>query len=666
MVRGRLPISARVASLVVPICFILVLNAHFSNFEGIWQLVRRAHSWAGQTLKPADNHTSFIAPPINQARTPQGWLQRQDYKAAQEVINFVKPNAQRLVARVFDPLVIVIKGSNRSSSPSVAQTVAIWREILGRHIYAFLIALSLLLGVVTLVMHYLLWNEWPDGGESRPSITTKILPVAHGLDVYKLVGSNKAHMLSIAWDRSVVLYRFNLNAQCYTTLIIHNNVDSSYYCWPISCAAIDDTGTCIALADTTGSVVLHNVVERRESKRVTVQPWEKPVIFSMFRVSRTTPATSLIAVLPGGLLSIINVRSAEITFCLRLSLDILSARIVISEAGPEVMAASQSGELSVVPLIDGTTMQTLELALDSNSDGPVRSLVSVDSLDLCAVVQDWKVSLVDINTHLPVHQFEVPGMIPGSLRILHSPPRRCQICQALAVHMFSLAFTLEDRKTCAVRSFSLKSDDYNSNICLRPTTDDPSSCQTFKFATASFYDVPTPGVWESTNDDMLIGVRRAKAPTKPTTDRRPRDASSVTTTATPTALSPLMRESLRSPPRGGGGPPSAAHHQPLAWEVWTLSAATGELTTAPLPGRRDDPRAVAVGKPVLYAADAGPLARLGKRTVAVALGNVLHLVTAGEKRIEEAKEVDFGVGRRGRDSRMRRAGPGAKRKKKGL
>ena len=662
MVRGRLPISARVASLVVPICFILVLNAHFSNFEGVWQAIRRAHSWSGQVLQPVDNQTSFIAPPINQARTPQGWLKRQDYKAAQEVMDFVKPNAQRLVARVFDPLVIVIKGSNRYSNPSLAHSLAIWREILSRHIYAFLIGLSLLLGVVTLVMHYLVWNEWPDSGENKSSITTKILPVAHGLDAYKLIASNKAHMLSIAWDRSVVLYRFNLSSQSYTTLIIHNE-GSPYYCWPITCAAIDDTGTCIALADTAGSVVLHNVVERRASKIVTLQPWEKPVLFSMFTTSRTNPATSLIAVLPGGSLSIVNVRTAEVTFCLRLSFDVLSARLFLPESGPEVITASQSGELNVVPLIDGTAAQKLDLALNSDWDGPVKSLVAIDSLDLCAVVQDRKVSLMDMNTRLLVHQFQVPHMVPGSLRVLHSSPRRCQLCQALAVHSFSLAFTLEDRKACAVHSFSLKSDDYNSNICLRPISDDHSSCQTFKLATASHYDVPNPGAWESTNDDMLIGVRRAKPPIKTNPDKL-RDASSASSTATSTALtetattlSPLIRQSLRSPVGGNPSP----HHPALSWEIWALSAATGELSTLTLPVR-DDAR-TAVGKPVLYAADVGPLARLGKRTVAVALGNALWLVTAGGERIEEAEEA--GGGDVLRDGRMRRAGVGAKKKKKG-
>jgi hypothetical protein len=67
---------------------------------------------------------------------------------------------------------------------------------------------------------------------------------------------------------------------------------------------------------------------------------------------------------------------------------------------------------------------------------------------------------------------------------------------------------------------------------------------------------------------------------------------------------------------------------------------------------------------VLYAADAGPVARLGKRTVGVALGNALMLVTAGGERIEEAEEGGLVGVERGRGARGRRMGVSAKKRKK--
>jgi hypothetical protein len=332
------------------------------------------------------------------------------------------------------------------------------------------------------------------------------------------------------------------------------------------------------------------------------------------------------------------------------------------------MVASQTGELNVVPLTDDSTAQPLDLALSGDWDGPLRSLVAIDALDLCAVVQDRRLSLVDVHTRLLVHQFQVPDMVPGSLRVLHSSPRRCQLCHALAVHTFALSFTLEDRRACAVHSFSLKSDDYNSNICLRPISDDHSTCQTFRLATASHHDVPNPGTWESTNDDMLIGVRRAKPAAQPTTDQQRRSPpATATSTALPAAantLSPLIRQSLRAPTRGT---PPSPHRTPAPWQIWTLSTATGELSTLPLSvnsGARDNLRAAGSKPPVLYAADAGPVARLGKRTVGVALGNALMLVTAGGERIEEAEEGGLVGVERGRGARGRRMGVGAKKRKK--
>jgi hypothetical protein len=61
------------------------------------------------------------------------------------------------------------------------------------------------------------------------------------------------------------------------------------------------------------------------------------------------------------------------------------------------------------------------------------------------------------------------------------------------------------------------------------------------------------------------------------------------------------------------------------WEVWTLSS-NGELhATRLLPGDEED----------LFVASPGPIARLGKRSVAIAFGNVIKVVAVDVDRFEE-------------------------------
>merc|ERR1711981_673841 len=82
----------------------------YESGNSLWSLL---HSVRPMFASHPGNNAPFIAPPINQARTPAAWLRIQDYRYAQEVLHYVKPTAHSIIARVYDPVVLVLKQSNR-------------------------------------------------------------------------------------------------------------------------------------------------------------------------------------------------------------------------------------------------------------------------------------------------------------------------------------------------------------------------------------------------------------------------------------------------------------------------------------------------------------------------------------------------------------------------
>jgi hypothetical protein len=66
------------------------------------------------------------------------------------------------------------------------------------------------------------------------------------------------------------------------------------------------------------------------------------------------------------------------------------------------------------------------------------------------------------------------------------------------------------------------------------------------------------------------------------------------------------------------------------WEAWTLSL-TGEFRTRSLLPDHDDEVDEDADDDELFVVSPGPIARLGKRSVAVGLGNTVKVITLGKE-----------------------------------
>jgi hypothetical protein len=237
--------------------------------------------------------------------------------------------------------------------------------------------------------------------------------------------------------------------------------------------------------------------------------------------------------------------------------------------------------------------------------------------------------VVDLKTHSTVYTLPTRAIRSSTLRLLSSQRRECLVCRSRAVHSVSFVYTRGVESTCVMRTFTA-GDEHNSLICLRPhTSGEEKSCKGFLDATETIHHIEEPGSWEATGGQAVIGIRKLVAMSN----------SSIIATGkhlmTDTDTSVRRRQSFfRRPQLDQARPLSALNvvakpplHESEEWEVWTLSS-SGEFSSIRL---QDAPDADSE----LFVASTGPIARLGKRSVAMAFGNLIKVVTLGHERFEE-------------------------------
>jgi hypothetical protein len=646
LLQGRLPFSTRIAGSAISICFILTLNMHFyESGSTIWSLVQSLISMFRS--RSANQTAPFAAPPINQARTPAAWLRIQDYRYAQEVLRLVKPNATGIVARVYDPLTIVLSNSERRGMPSRpgSSLFHLFWDLIRKHLYPFLLAIIFSVATVTLLMQYMLWNELPEEEpETTPvplsilSLTT--LPKAHRLDVIRLTACGKGHLVSISLDRLVSISIFDIHTHQYS-LNVFLPAAMTPPLWPIVATAIDDNGTWVALCSFNGNVVFWNIAERRLSHLINIELNEQqPCTFSLIPIEKSESGSlSLVVVTPDGVVTEVDFVHSNTIHTFQLSQEKLASVTALCSKGVTILigltrsgrvrlADNHSGEWALAPL------ERLDARLAPGSkEGKIKSIAVAPSLSIFAAVRLRVVDLVDIKTRTLIYTFPALLIKGHSLRILSTPRRECIACHSPAVHSISLAYTDFESQSCLLRSYAL-SDDHNDLMCLAPTmAGKKPACKGLGDADESVYTVDSPGSWEATGTQSIIGIR-----THPNLDDT---HSSTESTTSGTDNGHLSSTELKNRLHTGRRPPLhrshsfGSHHSDSdgEWETWTLSS-SGEFHTLPLQSLTAD-RSQSIGEDDLFVASAGPIARLGSRSVAVGFGNRVKVLMVGNERFEQ-------------------------------
>ncbi|KAH9865554.1 hypothetical protein J1614_009139 [Plenodomus biglobosus] len=683
---GTLPMSTRFAGTVAIFSIILAMNWHFfdSNdkqlsFDNIRQkfMSRRRQ----RTVETVWNRS-----PINQARTPADWLRLQDHNTARELFSFIKPGAHSFIARIYDPLLVVAKGAQGRDRPQPPSSLP---EGLRRfaHAHAFPAALivAFLIAGVTLLMNYLLWTGLPevaDDAEDEESLfSVKTLPTPQTLDVVRLASCSKGHIASISLDRTTAIWLHGRNGYLHTTL---QTATMKPKLWPINASAIDDCGTQLALCADSGQIGLWNIAASRFALFPKIDlRGQAPILFEfatlLTRIDAERPY--LIVVSPDGHLTELEARTG-IHHTKRISSSpIICAKMYINGKDTSLVYVTKSGEVHILPLREGSNMTSEVVAgLDpgpppGSNPAKIMCIEGVPSLGLIFALRDEEAEVFDFNSRALFHSFQIGHIKPHSFRILHPGRRPCK-CGAPAVQSLSVAYTEENSDHMIMQTFA-SSDPSVSQLCLGKTPDrDQHNCQRLDSAHEAVHYVEPVEVWESIHTLGVVGIRRCvQSPTPSSTTSGAEDTHYM---ADPSTLVSALKQRARKQSDtniltrtfdSAFASTGVTTHPPVGdgeWEAWTLSS-TGEFRSRPLlPDDLEDVESSYEDE--LFVASPGPIRRLGKRSVAVGLGNTVKIITLGKEIFEGVAGIENGVLHGGLDlgvgSYKYRARKGAGRKVK--
>ena len=650
MRQGKLPFTTRIAGSTVIISFVLALNWHFFDndnpafsFRRMMNHVHATKSNSSSTVRPQPP-----PPPINQARTPAEWLRMQDHDTAKELITFIKPNAYSFIARVYDPLLIVLKGADgRYGRNEPESFLIIIRQLAEQHFFPVALAVVSTIAFVTLLMNYLVWNELPEEFEDRDTNEQRLmvssLPKSHSLDVVWLKACGKGHLVSISLDRLTSIWFHDRNRGYTNTLIRTGSMTPSL--WPIVAGSIDDSGNWLALCARNGQVAFWSLPERRFLLSPIIElRGQIPIFFSFASMQiREQIRLSLIVVTRDGCLREIIFHSGQLKTHQIPQNEILSATIFTgTKSSTSIITTSKSGDMHIstlTPMGEWTSGMLAGLGSCMPPDqkfSKVTSVLGVSGFGVILAVRSYAVDMIDMQSQTLIHTFQtkrVKVRPKSSLRILHSQRRVCH-CGAPAVHSLSIVYTEKGIGNFIMQTYQLDKTP-SSQICLRPSSENNAlACQGLKNATESRHWLESPGAWEATHIQSVIGVRKRYS--TPLSSSSPSfSAETNHTPSSPRSLGNALKhrkrngniaKSFSSFNAAGTSNDMELNSEPDDWDAWTMSA-SGEIHTAPLPRNN------------LFVASPGPIARLGKGGIVVGFGYDITIITLSRhERFEEGTD----------------------------
>ncbi|KAH7130767.1 sterol-sensing domain of SREBP cleavage-activation-domain-containing protein [Dendryphion nanum] len=647
---GTMPISTRFAGSAAIFSIILAINWHFFDSSGR-KLTPRAmfDRIVAKRAQPPDEDL-WSPPPINQARTPADWLRIQDHNTARELFGFIKPNAHSFIARVYDPLLVVLNGAEGRDTTHKPSTITEHlRNFTREHAFPAALIVVFMIAGVTLLMNYLLWTGLPDAQdeeeEEESLFSVQTLPTPQTLDIVRLASSPKGHLVSISLDRSTSLW-LHERGRGYVNRILQT-ASMKPKLWPLVACAVDDYGNLLALCTDGGQIGLWSLGTARFLLFPTVElRGHAPILFSFTQIpSGDHDGVSIVVVTPDGYLTIVAARTGIHQTKRITSTSIVDATIYSCAKGDNsLIYVTKPGEVHILSLKEDSDW-TSEVVAGLDPGPPpdsnpykIKCIYGASSLGLIFALRAEDAEIFDFNSRALVYTLRVGHVKPHTFRVMHSARRSCA-CGAPAIHSLAVAYTEQDSNHMILQRYTLDGVP-TSQICLgKPTDNDLHNCKGIEHAIESVHCVEPAGVWESTNSSSIVGIRRCMQSPTPSSSASGVDSGYFA--AEPTALASALK--LRAAKEGkanslfasldsafGTRHPPASPMDTDSWEAWTLTS-SGEFRCRPLISDNDDDPDLLGIEEQLFVAAPGPITRLGKRSVAVGFGNTVKIITLGKE-----------------------------------
>lgn len=302
ILQGRIALSTRIAGTVVMLGFVVMAQWHFFDGGSSASTSLRLLRFLSKASDATASSTSPFAG-LHQARSPKSWLRLQDHETAKEVINVVKPWAHSYVARVYDPVVFVLKGADRNPPGVTRWFPDVAYDFVHHQLTPFFVTIIFAIACVRLLMNYLLWDEIAEAGEGddydeEPLVSIKSLEHGHELDIAKMVVAPDGQIISVGLDRKIRVWNLRYEFASYVLDKPRSTIDDPF---PILAMAVDEESSRLAIL-TTYRVLVWSLAEQQWGPSAAVDLYgQKPEAF--FFASRKDTARSIVIVRRNGTLT---------------------------------------------------------------------------------------------------------------------------------------------------------------------------------------------------------------------------------------------------------------------------------------------------------------------------------------------------------------------------
>ncbi|KAI0977400.1 sterol-sensing domain of SREBP cleavage-activation-domain-containing protein [Xylaria arbuscula] len=639
MLQGKIAMSTRIAGTAVMVGFVLIAQWHFFENESLSKLLRRLIQ-----ITRKDKETDPLLVEVHQARSPTSWLRLQDHETAREFINIIRPAAYSYTARVFDPYIFVLKGSDRMLSAHEPLFSPAIYDFARNQLTPFLVTILLVTALVRLLMNYLLWDQLSETQDTQPAqdslLSVKTLHGGHHLDVALLTASSAGHLVSVGLDRIVRVWNVKDGGYNY---VLGAEKNSPPIPFPILAICIEDELNWLALL-TVDRVLLWNLADLQWGPSIKVEPYRhKPEVF-FFGNDDCSTIPPLILVRRDGVITELRPELGESSSYVIPEESAVASVDALAEKAfpPKIMTSTREGQVHLITQ-DGYDWVSSTINVgpyQSIKDREFISIQALPELSFFLIIRSQTVDLVDSQTLRAIYTFRVDPIQPKSLKAFHSRPRRMR-CGSVALWSFTIAYTNAYTRDLVVQTYSPQNEEESLCFC-DPESPSRKTCCPWRRAKETRRIIKNPGVWLALPSGIMVGVRK-KITQKYITNTHSHPPSSLQSgglrnrrhTHHPTAPSPQSHDD---------------------WEVWMFSHFGGKQDTwetAPLCVDTEDDGH-------LFVTHLGPMANVGSSSIVVGLSNVIKVITVGQERFETEDVTGPGSGVPAVSSR-RRKGPSALR-----
>ncbi|OAA45255.1 Sterol regulatory element-binding protein cleavage-activating protein [Beauveria brongniartii RCEF 3172] len=494
VLKGKVALSTRIAGTVVMISFVIIAQWHF--FEGVGVLEPGKRLFGTSTLEsPVAEEAASSLKEIHQARSPGSWLRLQDHETAQEVINAIKPSAFSYTAKVYDPLVFVLKESNRTPPQQKKRLLPAAYDFIDHQLAEFVISIALVCACLQLLASYLLMadeetrDNFSDSDESS-SLSVKTLSGGHVLDVAMMVASSDGRIVSAGLDRTIRVWDIRSNVTSYE--LPGTKLSDGHGLFPILGIAVDAESKWLAIMSTS-QIRLWNLSEYKWGESIPMESGShNPEVFC-FHAASTLEIPRLVVVRKDGTLTDVsmvgNDGRREATVC---DGQLLTARSLIHK----------------VPL----------------SPHPLFLIGAISS-----------VYLVSANDGVVQHVFATEPVAWRSLQCEYSDNRYNKSSCGIGFSSLTLGYVEANTQECIVTSYH-PAQGSEAIAAFAPSGGAGGGWCTWEEAIETKKRIKDPGTWVIIKGRSVIGVRQEANPSRNTkrADYRRRLATARGTPGAPT------------------------------------------------------------------------------------------------------------------------------------